>query len=126
MCVSDIGPLVFMINRYFLLNEVFRTNIIITEYPIDSIKELSVSSNSAAGPDGIPASLLLNSASELAPSLPLFCIFIEEMADKQLCYNIFNNYFYNRCIIKLLGIVLRNIKELCWRLVVLLGWSPLL
>ena len=34
---------------------------------MDSIKELSA--NSAAGPDGIPASLLLNYASELAPSL---------------------------------------------------------
>ena len=46
----------------------FLTNIIITEsLIIDSIKELS--SNSAAGPDGIPASLLLNCASELAPSL---------------------------------------------------------
>ena len=46
----------------------FLTNIIITEsIIIDSIKELS--SNSAAGPDGIPASLLLNCASELAPSL---------------------------------------------------------
>ena len=49
-------------------DEVFLTNIIITEsLIIDSIKELS--SNSAAGPDGIPASLLLNCASELAPSL---------------------------------------------------------
>ena len=47
---------------------VFLTNIIITESLfIDSIKELSL--NSAAGPDGIPASLLLNCASELAPSL---------------------------------------------------------
>ena len=49
-------------------NEMFLTNIIITEsIIIDSIKELS--SYSAAGPDGIPASLLLNCASELAPSL---------------------------------------------------------
>ena len=49
-------------------DEVFLTNIIITEsLIIDSIKELS--SNSSAGPDGIPASLLLNCASELAPSL---------------------------------------------------------
>ena len=49
-------------------NEMFLTNIIITEsIIIDSIKELS--SNSAAGPDGIAASLLLNCASELAPSL---------------------------------------------------------
>ena len=49
-------------------DEMFLTNIIITEsLIIDSIKELS--SNSAAGPDGIPASLLLNCASELAPSL---------------------------------------------------------
>ena len=46
----------------------FLTNIIITKsIIIDSIKELS--SNSAACPDGIPASLLLNRASELAPSL---------------------------------------------------------
>ena len=38
-------------------DEVFLTNIIITEsLIIDSIKELS--SNSAAGPDGIPSSLL--------------------------------------------------------------------
>ena len=37
---------------------------------IDSIKELS--SNSAAGPDGIPASLLLNRASELFKLLILF------------------------------------------------------
>ena len=49
-------------------DEVFLTNIIITEcLIIDSIKELS--SNSAAGPDGISDSLLLNYASELAPSL---------------------------------------------------------
>ena len=49
-------------------DEVFLTNIIITEsIIIDSIKEVSL--NSAAGPDGIPASLLLNWASELAPSL---------------------------------------------------------
>ena len=49
-------------------DEVFLTNIIITEsIIIDSIKDLS--SNSAAGPDGISASLLLNCASELAPSL---------------------------------------------------------
>ena len=40
-------------------DEVFLTNIIITESLIlNSIKELT--SNSAAGPDGIPASLLLN------------------------------------------------------------------
>ena len=46
----------------------FLTNVIITEsLIIDSIKELS--SNYAAGPDGIPASLLLNCASVLAPSL---------------------------------------------------------
>ena len=49
-------------------DEVFLTNILITEsLIIDSTKELS--SNSAAGPDGIPASLLLNCASELVPSL---------------------------------------------------------
>ena len=49
-------------------NEVFLTNVIITEsIIIDSINELS--SDSAAGPDGIPASLLLNCASELAPFL---------------------------------------------------------
>ena len=49
-------------------DEVFLTNIIINESVImDSIKELSA--NSAEGPDGIPASLLLNCASELAPSL---------------------------------------------------------
>ena len=48
-------------------DEVFLTNIIITESLMDSIKELS--SNSAAGPDGIPVSLLFNCASELAPSL---------------------------------------------------------
>ena len=44
------------------------TDINITEsIIIDSIRELS--SNSAAGPDGIPPSLLLNCAHELAPSL---------------------------------------------------------
>ena len=49
-------------------DEVFLTNIIITEsIIINYIKELS--SNYAAGPDGIPASLLLNCASELVPSL---------------------------------------------------------
>ena len=49
-------------------DEVLLTNIIITEsIIIDSIKELS--SNSAAGPDEIPVSLLLNCASELATSL---------------------------------------------------------
>ena len=48
-------------------DEVFLTNIIKESLIIDSIKELS--SNSAAGLDGIPASLLLNCASEFAPSL---------------------------------------------------------
>ena len=49
-------------------DEVFLANIISTEYIIiDSIKELS--SNSAAGPYEISVSLLLNCASELAPSL---------------------------------------------------------
>ena len=44
-------------------DEVFLTNTIITESIItDSIKELS--SNYAAGPDGIPTSLLLNCVSE--------------------------------------------------------------
>ena len=44
------------------------TDINITEsIIIDSIRELS--SNSAAGPDGIPPSLLLNCTHELAPSL---------------------------------------------------------
>ena len=46
----------------------FLTNIIITKsIIIDYIKELS--SNSAAGPDGIPNFLLFNCASKLAPSL---------------------------------------------------------
>ena len=46
----------------------FLTDITITEsIIIDSIRELS--SNSVAGPDGIPCSLLLNCAHELAPSL---------------------------------------------------------
>ena len=65
-------------NRYLiqkfssLLNQLhvrmFLTDITITEsIIIDSIRELS--SNSAAGPDGIPCSLLLNCAHELAPSL---------------------------------------------------------
>ena len=46
----------------------FLTDITITEsIIIDSIRELSP--NSAAGPDGIPCSLLLNCAHELAPSL---------------------------------------------------------
>ena len=49
-------------------DEVFLTNIIITEsIIIDSIKELSL--NYAAGPAVIPASILLNCASELAPSI---------------------------------------------------------
>ena len=49
-------------------DEVSLTNIIITEsIVIESIKERSL--NSAAGPDGIPASIWLNCASELAPSL---------------------------------------------------------
>ena len=58
-------------------DEVFLTNIIITESIItDSIKELS--SNYAAGPDEITASLLLNCASELAPSpLILFKQFLD-------------------------------------------------
>ena len=49
-------------------DELFHTDITITEsIIIDSIRELS--SNLAAGPDGIPCSLLLNCAHELAPSL---------------------------------------------------------
>ena len=51
----------------------FLTDITITEsIIIDSIRELS--SNSAAGPDGIPCSLLLNCAHELAPSLLILLI----------------------------------------------------
>ena len=52
-------------------DEVFLTNIIITQsIIIDSIKELS--SNSAAGPDVIPASLLLNfSLTHLSKKLKL-------------------------------------------------------
>ena len=46
----------------------FLTEITITKsIIIDSIRELS--SNSSAGPDGIPCSILLNCAHELAPSL---------------------------------------------------------
>ena len=49
-------------------DELFLIYIIITEsIIIDSIREIS--SNSAAGPDGIPCSLLPNCAHELAPSL---------------------------------------------------------
>ena len=49
-------------------DELFPTDITITEsFIIDSIRDLS--SNSAAGPDGIPPSLLLNCAHALAPSL---------------------------------------------------------
>ena len=49
-------------------DELFITDITITEsIIIDFIRELS--SNSAAGPDGILSSLLLNCAHELAPSL---------------------------------------------------------
>ena len=49
-------------------DELFLTDITITEsIIIDSIRELSY--NSASGLDGIPCSLLLNSAHELAPSL---------------------------------------------------------
>ena len=40
---------------------------IIEQIIIDSINELS--STSAAGPDGVPSSLLLNSAAELAQPL---------------------------------------------------------
>ena len=49
-----------------LTNINFRETVI-----IDAIKELSP--NSVAGPDGIPASLLINRASEIAPLLK--CIF---------------------------------------------------
>ena len=49
-------------------DELFLTDITIAEsINIDFIRELS--SNSAAGPDGIPCSLLLKCAHELAPSL---------------------------------------------------------
>ena len=57
-------------------DELFLTNIIITESSImDSIKELSA--HSAAGPDGIHASLLLNCTSELAP--PLLILFKQSL-----------------------------------------------
>ena len=49
-------------------DELFLTDITISEsIIIDSIRELST--NSAAGPNSIPCSLLLNCAHELAPSL---------------------------------------------------------
>ena len=58
-------------------DELFLTDITITEsIIIDSIRELS--SNSAAGPDGIPCSLLLNCAHELAP--PLLILFKQSIS----------------------------------------------
>ena len=49
-------------------NELYLTNIILSEFfIIEAIHELLTSS--AAGPDGIPSSLLVNCATELAPLL---------------------------------------------------------
>ena len=48
---------------------------------IDSIRDLS-SSSSAAGPDGIPSSLLFNCAHELAPSLLI--MFKQSLLSKKL------------------------------------------
>ena len=49
-------------------NELYLTNIVLSEkIIIEAIHELSTSS--AAGPDGIPSSLLVNCATELAPLL---------------------------------------------------------
>ena len=71
----------------------FLTNLIITEsLIIDSIKELS--SNSAAGPDGIPASLFLNCASELAPSL---LILFEQSLDSGVIDPYFKNLQLSLC-----------------------------
>ena len=65
-------------------DQLFLTDItVITEsIIIDSIRELS--SNSAAGPDGIPYSLLLNCAHELAPSLLI--LFKQSLSSGESCY----------------------------------------
>ena len=58
-------------------NELYLTNIVLSEKNIiEAIHELSTSS--AAGPDGIPCSLLVNCATELAPLLLI--IFIHSLS----------------------------------------------
>ena len=59
----------------YLIDIHFSENVI-----IDAVKELSP--NSAAGPDGIPASLLINCASEIAPLLK--CIFISSFSKRYI------------------------------------------
>ena len=62
---------VYFFSCQFINPDECLTDIEITEpIIIDSIHELS--STSAAGPDGVPSSLLLNCAAELAPALNPF------------------------------------------------------
>ena len=109
--------------------EAFLTNIIFTEsIIIDSIKELS--SNSAAGPDGISASLLLNCASELAPSLlilfkqSLDSGVIDPSLEKAAIVPVFNsgdrtvpgNYCY--CTISLTSVIIRVFERVICKQIV--------
>ena len=64
------GPVSFLSSQSLNPDECL-TGIEITEqFIIDSIHELS--STSAAGPDGVPSSLLLKCAAELAPVLKFY------------------------------------------------------
>ena len=63
-------PVTFFLSHTIREDDLFLTDITLSDsIIIEAIKELSP--NSAGGPDGIPASLLINCAEEIAPDLKI-------------------------------------------------------
>ena len=63
-------PVTFLLSHKTREDDLFLTDITLSDLIIiEAIKELST--NSAGGPDGIPTSLLINCAEEIAPALKL-------------------------------------------------------
>ena len=63
-------PVTFFLSHTTREDDLFLTDITLSDsIIIEAIKELSP--NSAGGPDGIPASLLINCAEEIAPALKI-------------------------------------------------------
>ena len=62
-------PVIFFLSHPTCEADLFLTDITFSDSIIEAIKELSP--NSAGGPDGIPASLRINCAEEIAPALKI-------------------------------------------------------
>ena len=73
-------PVIFFLSHATRKHDLFLTDITLSDsINIEAIKELSP--NSAGGPDGIPTSLLINGAEEIAPILKL--IFSHSLSSSQ-------------------------------------------